>query len=423
MPDAYVMIGEHYFDDNNAYKALLAYQKAAAYRDSPKYPFAMYKLAWCYYNVGEYGKSIDTMKAVVAYSQAVAAGEQQSTSNIQLQDEALKDLVRFFADAGEMDEAYAYFNKLGKKDLIRSMLKRLATTYFEQGKFEQCIQTYRRLISEAPQAAEAPEYQHEIIQAYNKIGRKQETMQEIDRLLKTYGASSAWARANSSDQDALDEASDYIEKNLRKVAQDYHEEARKLGSGDRAKENYLLAYKAYKVYLEEFPDGKNSYELRYNFAELLYDIKKFDEAYEQYMAVVKIDPKGKNSKFCAESAIFSSKEMIKREGAGPTAVRGSLDPIPLTTWEQKYVDALDQFARVYPEDTKTKNNNHGGGGNSGGGGLSKSARRRKAKQRRKAQKEDQDDDDESDSAQGNGGKYTKKSKKDPLCFKYGNSSN
>ena len=28
-PDAYVMIGEYYFDNNNAYKALLAYQKAS----------------------------------------------------------------------------------------------------------------------------------------------------------------------------------------------------------------------------------------------------------------------------------------------------------------------------------------------------------------------------------------------------------
>ena len=49
-PDAYVMIGEYYFDNNNAYKALLAYKKATGYRNSDKYAFAMYKLGWCYYN-------------------------------------------------------------------------------------------------------------------------------------------------------------------------------------------------------------------------------------------------------------------------------------------------------------------------------------------------------------------------------------
>ena len=31
-----------------------------------KWAFAMYKLAWCFYNVGDYGKGIDTMKAVGA---------------------------------------------------------------------------------------------------------------------------------------------------------------------------------------------------------------------------------------------------------------------------------------------------------------------------------------------------------------------
>ena len=359
VPDSYVQIGEYYFDNNNAYKALLAYQKAAAYRDSAKYSFAMYKLGWCYYNVGEYGKAIDTMKSVVAYSMAAQQQGAASKSNIQLQDEALKDLVRFFADAGEMDEAYAYFNKLGKKDLIRSMLKRLASTYFEQGKFEQCIQTYRRLIAEDPNSPNAPEYQDEIIKAYQKIGRKKETLAEIDRLLKTYGKNSAWSRANAADQDAVSDALGYIEKNLRTVAINYHTEAKKLGTGSAAKETYALAYKAYSVYLEEFPDSKHTYEMRYAFGELLYKIKKYDEAFNQYMEVVKLDPKGKHSEFCAESAIFAAEEMVKKEekaGEVPKASKeNKTEPVAMSPWEEKELTALDQYAKLFPESKKTKN--------------------------------------------------------------------
>lgn len=358
IPDSYIQIGEYYFDNNNAYKALLAYQKAARYKESDKYGFAMYKLAWCYYNVGEYGKSIDTMKTVVAYSTPVA-GATDDKSKMSLQDEALKDLVRFFADAGEMDEAYAYFNKLGKKDLIRQMLKRLASTYFEQGKFEQCIQTYRRLIAENPQATEAPEYQNEIIQAYQKTGQKQETLAEIDRLLKTYGANSAWARTNSASPDSVKAANDYIEKNLRTVAINYHNEAKKLGTGAAAKETYALAYKAYSVYLENFPDSKYSYDVRYAYGELLYKIKKFDEAYAQYMKVVSIDPKGQHSKFCAESAIFAAEEMVKVEeksGQGSIGAKGNkTEAISLSDWNKKLLDACDQFAKLFEDDAKTRN--------------------------------------------------------------------
>ena len=103
VPDAYVQIGEYYFDNNNAYKALLAYQKAAAYRNSPKYAFAMYKLGWCYYNVGEYGKGIDTMKAVVAYSMSSNDGTQKRNS-LQLEEEALADLSARHELPGEPGE-------------------------------------------------------------------------------------------------------------------------------------------------------------------------------------------------------------------------------------------------------------------------------------------------------------------------------
>ncbi len=360
VPDAYVLIGEYWFEKNEAYKALNAYQKAAAYKEHEKYAFANYKLAWCYYNVGDYPTAIEKMKAVVAYSMSQSGGEAvQQKKTLQLQEEALKDLVRFFADAGEMDEAYEYFNKLGKKELIRDMLKRLASTYFEQGKFEQAIQTYRRLIAEDPSGPAAPDFQNEIIQAYTKIGKKEDTLAEIDRLLKNYGKQSSWARTNAANQEAVKSAEEFIEKNLRTVAINYHNEAKKLKTGAQAAKTYELAEQAYVVYLQEFPESKYSYEVRYSFSELLYTVKKYDQAYEQYMKVVSIDPKGQHSRFCAESAIFAAEEMIKRDakaggGAGPDPGKKT-DALPLSDWEQKQLAALDQYAKLFPEDKKTRN--------------------------------------------------------------------
>ena len=355
IPDAYVLIGEYWFDENQAYKALTAYQKAAAFKTHDKYAFANYKLAWCYFNVGDTSKAIDTMKAVVQISMDDKTG---SKSNLQLQDEALKDLVRFFADAGEMDEAYRYFNGLGKKDLIRDMLKRLAGTYVEQGKFELAIQTYKRLIAEAPTGANAPEYQDEIIKAFQKMGRKEETLAAIDDLRKNYGKGSQWARENASNQDAVKSAGEFLEKNLRTVASDYHTEARKLKTGDGAKRAYAFAQQAYENYLGEFPESKYSYDIRYQYAELLYTVKKFDKAYDEYMKVVKIDGKGQHSRFCARAAIFASDEMVKSEakaasGGGPDPGK-STARLDLSAWEQKYLDAMDQFRKLFPDDKDTR---------------------------------------------------------------------
>ncbi|MEZ4316549.1 MAG: tetratricopeptide repeat protein [Myxococcota bacterium] len=352
VPDAYILIGEYYFDNNEAFPALKAYLKASSYTDHPKYGFATYKLAWCYYNVGEYDQAIANMKTVVNYSMNGA----QEKANIQLQDEALKDLVRFFADAGQMNEAYDYFNSLGKKELIRKTLKRLASTYYENGQFDQAVETYRRLILEEPSSTDNPDYQGEIIKAYKQIGNKDKTLEEVDRLLREYGKDSNWARANASDPNAIADAEKSIEKNLRTLAVDYHNQGKTLEKSRHPSATgvYELARQAYATYLQNFPGSEHTYDVRYAYGELLYKLKDYAGAFDQYMMVVKTDPKGKHSKFCAESAIFAAEEQVKVEGGGklPTAdpSAGKRDPIPLTAWEQRLVDACKQFAQLYPED-------------------------------------------------------------------------
>lgn len=357
-PDAYLLIGDHYFDDNQAFPALQAYKRAVAYNDSPRYSYAMYKLAWSFYNVEEYGKAIDTMKAVVAWSMENDTGE---TRAIKLEDEALKDLVRFFADAGEMDEAYAYFTKLGKKDLILAMLKRLASLYFEQGKFDQSVETYRRLIAEQPSSPANPGYQEEIISAYRKMGQKDRVLDEIRRLRTDYGRTSAWWRSNASDPKSQTEADNTIEKALRKTATDFNKEARDLKKArhPRATEAFESAIEAYYVYLEDYSKHSNAYNVHYDFGELLYMLKRYEEAYKEYMTVVDIDPNGQHSRFCAESAIFAAEEMVKAEGGNAPAPKGikipkDTPPTPLTEWEQRLVDACARYAKLYPKDSKVE---------------------------------------------------------------------
>ena len=80
------------------------------------------------------------------------------------------------------------------------------------------------------------------------MGKKQEAINEVNRLLQDYRKESAWARNNSSDPEALKKASDFIEVALYDVATGYHNEARKLGKGKQAEETFKLAESAYRTY-------------------------------------------------------------------------------------------------------------------------------------------------------------------------------
>ncbi|MEC7986988.1 MAG: tetratricopeptide repeat protein, partial [Myxococcota bacterium] len=374
LTDSYVNIGEYYFDKNNALRALKAYKKATADKESSKYGFALYKLAWCYYNVQNYGEAIETMKTVVSFSQAGA--QSGDKSKLTLQEEALKDMVRFFADAGDMDEAYSYFNKLGRQELIIKMLKTLGSTYFEDGKFLQAIKTYRRLIAEDKNSPSAPNYQKQIIKAYKQMGKKDDTLKEISRLRKEYGKDSSWARANSSNADALRQAGVYLEDALRQAANSYHQEARKLGSTGQAITVSLQAEKAYRIYLNDFPSEKWAYDMRYAFGELLFELgeyykkkgakddpdgkkvkKYFVDAFDEYSKVVQMNPKGKHSKTCSEAALFAAREMvIREEKEGLIKKRknsNDLEIVELSQWEDKLLIGMQNFAKAHPKSRDT----------------------------------------------------------------------
>jgi len=355
LPDGYIQIGEYYFDKGDAFPALKAFLKASTFKDSDRYPYALYKLGWCYYNVGEYGKAIDSMKAVVAFSM------ENQDSKLNLEGEALKDLVRFFADGGEMDEAYAYFSKLGRKDLIQSTLRTLASMYYEQGKFEQSIQTYRRLILEDPKAPSNPINQEKIILAYRQMAQDDQVLAEIQRLRTDYGPESAWARANAADPDVVNDANNTIETAMRTMAIGYHEQARKYAKSrhPRTSEVRETARQAYAAYLTDYGSHKQAYEVRYAYGELLYKLERYDEAFDQYMAVVDMDPSGARSQFCAESAIFSADMMVKREGGGGQLAKPKagqkVEAKDLTAWEQRLVDSCNKYATLYPNDKKVRN--------------------------------------------------------------------
>jgi len=364
VPDSYNAIGEYYFNNNNAFKALQAYKRAAQFPDSKIYTFALYKMAWCYYNVGEFGEAIEVMKELVAESDRRLEANPEATG-ISLKEEALRDLVLFFSEEGDLEAAKEYFTRYGEKRYYRKMLSRLGNIYMEQGKNELGIQTYRTLIAEQPFAPDNPDHQNAIIKAYWDRDRFDEANEEINKLVATYGKESRWYTENADDKGALKDSNRLIEKNLRNVAIDSHQQALKR----RSAKLLLLAEENYKRYLDYFPKGSKSYEMRYWYAEVLYKLKKYDLATDQYEATVESDDKGKFLKDAAINTIFSiekyignQKKIWDRETKAERNRRKSLTdpkekyaPIELREWESRLIKACDAYSKNLPDDEKTLN--------------------------------------------------------------------
>jgi TolA-binding protein len=338
---ALVLMGDYHFERDRALPALQAYRRAAAYPDSPIRPYALYKLAWCDFNLGEYEEAIAIMRAVATQS----AGDERGA--VSLRDEARRDLARFYADAGDLDAALAFFRGLNRPDLLVEALERVATHADEQGKPDLAVRTLGALLAELPTHRDAPGWQARVVRLRHAQGRPEVTATALQRLMTEFGPEGAWARARAGDRIALDDARQQVESTLRKVALDWHQLARKLRTGAEAEQAARLALGAYGAWLERFAGEPEEVEIRYARAELDYAVGHLDEAWAGYTAVVALDPAGAHARFCAESAVYVAHRARQRADAGKKAPPGG-EPLPLEPWDERLLAAVDAYLAHFP---------------------------------------------------------------------------
>ena len=343
---AYVLIGDHHFDRDRALPALSAYRHSAGYTEAEIRPYALYKQAWCLYNLGDYDQAIEIMRAV-------ALAEQQGVGSVSLQEEARRDLARFFADADDLDGALRFYEGLKRPDLLRLSMERVASHAREQGKAELAVKVLRLLITKLPHEPEAPAWQGQVVTILHDQGREEAALEALEQLVREYGPAGAWARANAGDADALAEGASEVEARLRALAVDWHQQARKLRRGAEAEEAARRSLMAYQAWLARFEDRSEAHELRYAYAELLYQVGQHEQAWLQYREVVERDPAGPRSLFCAESAVFVADEVVGRSARAAGAPPG-VEPQPLGTWDQRLLQAVDGYLALVPEGERSR---------------------------------------------------------------------
>ncbi|MFL5427512.1 MAG: tetratricopeptide repeat protein [Myxococcales bacterium] len=361
VPDAWIQLGERYFQANDLDHAKDAFTKARAFRLPKIYAFATYKLAWCDYNAGDYAAAIAKFQDVISYADTDGA---LARDRVQLRREALKDIVLSFARQGNVEEAREYLIAKGRTDGV-DLVERLAATYFEDGKFEKSIEVYRALEAQAPSHPRAPSWQQRIVLAYDKLDHKENVLVEAKRLASEYAPASGWAKANAGEKSAVAQASELGESALRELVQDYHQEAVKTKSAA----TYRIARDMYRQYLDAYPQAESANRLRFYYAEILWSLEEWGAAAEQYGKVAEADPAGEFARKAAYDAILavekvdaqakgklaSSKladdaQVDERRAKGEAQVSAekaaSGAPEALTDVDRKLADACDRYVTV-----------------------------------------------------------------------------
>jgi TolA-binding protein len=348
LPDAWMMIGEYYFDTDFA-KARTAYLKVLEHKDSPVYDLALFKTAWCDWKLGDTKSAAERFKEVLDLATAAekSGSDAAKRRSSQLRDEALNYLTLLFTEDESITakDAYEFLANIGGERYSRDVLVRLADLFYAQSRYDRATEAWEFLTQLDPVHPDAPKFQLKIVEAYVAVDDLGRAIQSAKKLADSYGPKSDWAKANKDRKTTMAEITSAIEEALANLATRLHAEAQ--ADEKRAKRpdlpRYNRATEVYALYLGRFPSSKRAIEMRFLRAEILYfKLGQNELAGDEYLAVGKTPP-GNTPRH--KDALL--KAMAAYEKLRPKNVTGKREPTPS---DRKFASAVALYAKNFPAD-------------------------------------------------------------------------
>jgi hypothetical protein len=325
IPNAYLAFGELFFneamgDPSKWDYARDAYLKVIGYPppNNKVYGYAWYKLAYVFWNKGDFDHALSSFKKVVDYGVTYS----QLPNASKLADSARRDIIPVYALRGDPTAAYNFFHNLsgdqaGSNDHTFKMMDDLGNNYLDTGHYPEAIALYKDLIVRDRASDKSCVYQAHITEATMamKSGNKDIIKTELDNQLKVYND----YKNGQHQPDAKQECANKTAALLTETAMAWHLEAvgsqGQRGTGD-PRTMGLAAY-LYKKVVDtwsaqdfasfQFPrivkeDWPNIYKIKYAMADLLYFQQRWQDCGPAFDSVVAENP---NAPEAAEAAYAS----------------------------------------------------------------------------------------------------------------------
>lgn len=382
--ETWLRIGEHHFDydvssDGMAY-AISAYKKVLADPSDRNYNLALYKVAWSYYRAFRYPEAVREFAALVEWSDEER--KRTGRAGSELRAEAVQYLAIAFAydDWNEnqipdpQEGLPSGLQRVQDPKLMAQdrgwtpeVYHALGNVWFDEAKYPQAIEVWNLALKRWPNHPMAPEIQNNIARAYTRANEQEEAV-KARALLGNYSEGSEWWNANMDHPIEQRRAEQLAEEAVVTAAIYHHQEAqrlRRMGVQDRnpelirqAQEQYSLAARAYRGYIQRYPNSPQAYELQYNLADALFWSENYEEAAREYAAV---RDSNLDDKYLSESArrvVESLKRLVemaeergeltaRTEPPPPTGEPPTVQPVAMPPLLQRLAQAREVYlARV-----------------------------------------------------------------------------
>ncbi|MBI4402763.1 MAG: tetratricopeptide repeat protein [Deltaproteobacteria bacterium] len=348
--DAFVQLGDHYFDSNQFAKSEPYYDKIIQRKYAPLVPYATYKKAWCAYNTGRTSQALQSFRWVIQNEDL-----EDRSAPIRIKNEALRDITLPFVDLKLVSESIAFFRTYGDTQ-YRKGLETMASLYFEAGDYRDSITMWQTLLELDANHPKNPEYDLSIV---DSMKLKNEAREATDRLfarLPGYLENSNWYELNAPSPKVVKEAQQKFEETARKYAFEYHAQGQKT----KNESLYTLARNLYEKYLEFFSASAFAAQVRFYLAEILFRQQVYIGAADHYYRVYKEASHGslKLDGIRYSIASLERETNIERKKQGLAEISSksssklkendSTQFVPYSDVENKFIRISAEFLSTYP---------------------------------------------------------------------------
>lgn len=306
--DGTLAVGELLYDQGKFKDALEHFLKVEKFPHSRVYSYGMYKAAWSYYNMRDSENGIRKLVTVVKSNPPLQEGE-VPTNRHNLRRESLRDLTVFIGDTYDADKLYSFFEDLTNEEELGQAMTDLAKLFDSHSKYKEMNVFLGEYIDKRPQGTE-------VVKAHLYLIDANENLKKRDKVIDHMQAASDLCRKDSSWKSLQkpQDAKAACEEDFRHASLDMAKKWWEIWLKNKQNMEFSdLTQRLFKLILDNEDAAKPDLKTRYAYAELLFQLQKYDEASAQYKMVGEKASEPTMRHDANYAALYSKEKSLEKE--------------------------------------------------------------------------------------------------------------
>ncbi|UOF02428.1 tetratricopeptide repeat protein [Bdellovibrio reynosensis] len=278
--DGTLAVGELLYDQGKFKEALEHFLKVEKFPHSRVYSYGMYKAAWSYYNMRDSENGIRKLVTVVKSNPPLQDGEVPNNRH-NLRREALRDLTVFLGDTYEADKLYSFFEEITNEEELGQAMTDLAKLYDSHSKYKEMNIFLGDYLERRPTGSD-------VVKSHLLLVSANESLKKRDKVISHMQTASDLCRKDSTWRTLQKpvEAKVACEEDFRRVSLDMAKKWWEIWLKNKQNMEFSdLTQQLFGLILANEDASKPDLKTRYAYAELLFQLQKYDEASVQYKMV------------------------------------------------------------------------------------------------------------------------------------------